>query len=166
MDFLPSHDESTFRRPDFVPGTWVFLADGQAWNFAPPSAVPGYEQLTWEVVSIAVGSFMAYLNTGDPDRRLEAALGGHAGSLRVIAKDLGVYQLVFWAGSTLLKRNYRLTDADCDRLMPFNYQLAEIEDPSSKLRLATQPVLSMCNDVAAVLGMDASEEYSRAIASN
>ena len=166
MDFLPSGDESTLRQLDFAPGTWVFLADGQAWNFAPPSAVPGYEKLTRDAKAIAVGSYMAYLNAGNPDRRLDAALGGNAGSLRNIAKVLGVYQLIFRAGSALLKRNYCLTAAACDRLMPFNYQLAEIEDPSSRLHHASQPILAISNAVAAVLGIDAGEEFSRAIASN
>jgi hypothetical protein len=50
--------------------------------------------------------------------------------------------------------------------MPFNYQLAEIEDPLSKVNLATPATLAISNAVAAVLGIDAAGEFSRAVADN
>jgi hypothetical protein len=96
----------------------------------------------------------------------EATAGDPSGLVRTLGQMFAIYQVTFWAGSVLLKRNYNLTDNDCDRLMPFNYQVTDMGDPRSKVHQTTPEVLAISNAVAKVSGINIGPELARITSSN
>ncbi len=156
MNRLPPTGELAARRPDWTEGTWIALSDGQEWNFPPTTAIPGYDQVATAAARVALKSIMS-LVAASPNtvKHVQNAIAGDPAKLvETIGHILGVHQVAYWAGSTLLKRNYDLTDEDCDRLMPFNYQLADLADPESKLHRAIPQTLATCNRIAALSGIN------------
>jgi hypothetical protein len=166
MNRLPSSEEIA-RRPDWVEGHWITLTDGLTWSFAPPAAIPGYEAASREATRIVVDNVLSLLNM-EAIRKSgqQASAGDPSNAIRSIGQVFALYQVVFWAGSTLLKRNYRVTDADCDRLMPFNYQLTDLADPQSRVHQTTPETLAICNAIAAISGINIGPALARITTSN
>ena len=158
-------NEFVARRPDWIEGTWITLADGCAWSFPPPSAIPGYQVDAKEVARQFVDTLLPLLTD---------AMSGHYLSsqanpkqiLAQIGRAFAMHQIVFRVGCLLLKRNYDLDDSEFQALMPFDYQLDEFWDPLSKVHQATPETLAMAVKVAEVLEVDIAPELARITASN
>jgi hypothetical protein len=167
MNRLFPSNEITARRPDWVEGEWITLADGQAWSFPPPGAIPGYQDRAQEAAREFIDNLLPLLNI-DAMRRygLAAMAGDPSGLLRTVGQMFAMYQVAFWAGCILLKRNYTVSDTVCDMLMPFNYQVSDLADPLSKVHQTTPEILAMCNAVAKVSGVDIGPELARITSSN
>jgi hypothetical protein len=166
LNRLPSNELSA-RKPDWVEGTWITLSDGEAWSFPPPGSIPGYEEATQVACRSIVDSILSLINTDKIKLAAEKAKdGGHSAMLKTVGQMFGLYQVVFIAGSALLKRNYAVTDADCERLMPFNYQLTDLANPQSKVHQTTPEVLAISNAIAKISGIDVGPELARISTSN
>lgn len=163
---LPSN-EMVARRADWVEGEWISFADGEAWSFPPTDAIPGYQDAARQAGREIVDSILALTNLDAIRRAGEKAEAGEPSALlRTFGQMFAFYQVVFFAGSALLKRNYTVTDADCECLMPFNYQVKDLADPDSKVHQRTPEVLAISNAVAKVSGVDVGPELARITASN
>jgi hypothetical protein len=167
MNRLPPSSEVTARLPEWIEGEWITLADGQAWSFPPPESIPGYQNRAREAAGEVVDSLLAHLNIDAIRRYGQAATAGDpSGLVRTLGQMFAIYQVTFWTGSVLLKRNYNLTDTDCDRLMPFNYQVADMANPQSNVHQTTPEVLAISNAVAKVSGVNIGPELARITSSN
>lgn len=167
MNWLPISKEKASRRPNWVEGNWVVLADGESWSFPPPEVIPGYQEKALGMAREVVDSLLPLLNV-DAIRRsgLAATAGDPSALLRTLGQMFAMYQIVFRAGSALLKRNYDLADSYCDVLMPFNYQVADLADPLSKIHQTTPEILAICNAVAKISGVDIGPEMARIASCN
>lgn len=166
MNRLPSIEISA-RRADWIEGQWITLADREAWCFPPTSSIAGYDQAERAACNTVVDSVLALLNTQKVRQAAEKAKSGDPSAILVtVGQMFALYQKVFFAGSALLKRNYTVTDSDCERLMPFNYHLTEIFDPNSKVHQTTPEVLAKSNEISKVSGIDVGPELARITSSN
>jgi hypothetical protein len=167
MNRLPEPTEKTVRKPGWIEGEWITLADGQSWSFPPPGLVPGYSTAASEASRMVVDKLMPFLNIDAVRRHTQQALDGDPSAvLRDLGQMLALYQIVFWAGSALLQANYDVADADCDRLMPFNYQLGDLAVPDSRIHRTTPEVLAMSNAIVAASGIDIGPILERITSSN
>ncbi|WP_020467737.1 hypothetical protein [Singulisphaera acidiphila] len=167
MNRLPQSAEILSRRPEWLEGTWITLADGQAWSFPPPTAIPGYQEIAHDAAREAVDNILPLLNVDAIRRQVGAiATGDPSGVLRGLGQMFALYQIAFRLGSILLRHNYNATDADCDLLMPFNYQLGDLPDPQSRIHKTTPEILAMSNAIAASIGVDIGPELARIVGSN
>jgi hypothetical protein len=167
MNRLPASSEIAARRPDWIEGEWITLADGEAWSFPPTEAIPGYQEAARKACRVFVDNILALLNIDAIHRAGKKAKEGDPSDLLLtIVRMFALYQIVFFAGSALLKRNYFVTDADCERLMPFNYQATDLVNLHSRLHQATPEVLAISNAVARISGIDVGPELARITTSN
>jgi hypothetical protein len=167
MNRLLAPSEVTTRRPDWIEGEWITLADGQAWSFPPPESIAGDQDAARVAAREVVDNVLSLINL-DAVRQAapQATTGDPSGMLRTIGRMFALYQVVFFAGSALLKQNYLISDADCDGLMPFNYQVTDLADPSSKVHQTTPEILAISNAIAKVSGVNIGPELERITSSN
>lgn len=100
-------DEARSRRPDFLGGPAVRLADGQEWSFPKPMVRIRPRVEGGKVVAVA-GSFTF---GGDYDRKIEAYHSAADGSEQSVA--------LMGMAVDLLTRNYDLGDDDLADLFTF-----------------------------------------------
>ena len=160
-------DEKGLRRPGWTEGEWITLADGQAWSFPDPAAVPGHNELAADAARELSDQMIPLMNIDAIAKQGERALASDPGDMfRSIGRALAVYRIAFRAGSNLLRRNYAIGDEECERLMPFNYQLSDLADPTSKVHMATPAELAIANAVAKACGVDWESDFARIAGSN
>lgn len=106
MNRLLPPSEVTTRRPDWIEGEWITLADGQAWSFPPPESIAGYQDAARVAAREVVDNVLSLINL-DAVRQAaqQATTGDPSGMLRTIGRMFALYQVVFFAGSALLKQN-------------------------------------------------------------
>ncbi|WP_422931827.1 hypothetical protein [Singulisphaera sp. PoT] len=160
-------DEGDRRRVDWVEGEWLVLADGQRWCFAPPESVPDYAEESEIASRRVVDLFIMLINsrTIRNENRL-ISLDDPASSIRALACTFTLCRIVLWAGIKLLRRNYRITDAECERLMPFNFGIGDLDDPRALFYRAGPESFAICSRVAGVSGIDIRAKLSRIASSN
>jgi len=78
--------------------------------------------------------------------------------LTTLRRILALYQTGYRIASILLKRNYDFSFADCERPLPFNYQVEEFLDPRSNLHSATPSLLAIFNAAPKATRMHVTEE--------
>ncbi len=166
--------EHQLRRECWSDGSTLILGDGQRWTFPVRDQVPGQAEFTQHTARQALNELIPFSKGEDLRAHASRVASGirsgdrqsvEAGMLTA-DKALGLYRAVFRIASRALRHNYRLTEADCERLMPFNYQLAELSDPDSKLNTATPQLLGIFNTVLSVCCVDLGSEFSRIGVSN
>jgi hypothetical protein len=167
MNRLPPPTEASLRRSDWIEGHWLALADGQSWCFPPPSAIPGYDSTAHEMAKAVIDNLLPFMNIEAIKRYGQDVMEGRPeGFLRTMGNVLAIHQVAYLCGAMLLRRNYSVTDDDCESLMPFNYQMDEFFDPTSKVHQATPELLAICNSIARISGVDIGPELARIAASN
>jgi hypothetical protein len=159
-------DENTRRLPGWSEGECVTLADGQRWCF-PPKSHPEYAA-TAAVANHEITRALLPLHNFPMIEKQgqDAQVGDVAGLVETMDRFFRPYRSVFAAGSTMLRYNYNLSDAEIDRLMPFNYQLSELADPTSNASTATPLKLAVPNAVARAIGLDLKPELDAIAQSN
>lgn len=121
---MPPLDEASSRRPDFLGGPAIRLADSQSWSFPRPTSY-----FTPDDDGVGV---RRRWNLGDEygalfDRALEAD-----DELAMVAGELAL-------GSFLLRRNYDLTPAQAGSLLRFGYG-ATADPEAADMRMAVMAV--------------------------
>jgi len=153
-------NEKSARRTNWTEGTWITLNDNQGWSFPPPAAVPGYQMWAKDASKDIFRRIMA-LPTIEP-ARLYASVQGlpvdPAGAMATLQSVLALYQGGYTIASEFLKKNYDITYADCEILLPFNYQVEDYLDPNSNLHKATPSQLAMFNASVIATGVNISQE--------
>ena len=113
--------EWALRRPDFVPGTWIALADGQGWSLPHPRALI--------VPTIGPAGLVADVQwscSGHPEPGFNAALWTRLARRAGRGLDLGM-------AGTLLRRNYRLDPRQCRWLL---FDGFDLDSPAGRAALA------------------------------
>ena len=115
-------DEKTRRRPDFLDGVPVRLADGQAWHLPKPKARFAFAGDGFSV-QLSCGA-----STTDEDRAYNAA---YEANNAAVESDESTFSDVVAAqmrlAAALLRRNYTLSDEEVGGLLVFSY--SEDDEP-------------------------------------
>lgn len=122
---MPDEYELSRRRPDFVGGVPVVMADGREWHVARPLARFGFDA--------GPGGFAVVLS-------LDGSDGFAAASAEVDrASDAndgpGMIRAELALAALMLRRNYRLTDAELGAVLQFGYD-AEADPEGAAIREA------------------------------
>ena len=162
--------ESRCRSESWVEGTWITLADWQSWCFPPCEAVPGHAEMAKRAAKSVVDDLMPLLNIGALKAQGLAIAAGDpsvaAATIRKLGRMMGIHRAGFRIACELLTHNYKISQEDCERLMPFNYQVSELSDPDSNVNTATPQLLAIFNSVLSISGVDLDSEFSRIGLSN
>lgn len=172
MTFEPNLDADALRAADFIPGPTVTLADGGPWTFPDPAAVaesePALEAEIRAAEKAAYDAVFALAKIGaNFDAVARKAERGEYGKIATaVETTFAVYRAIHRAGTAALKRNYALSDDDCRRLMPFDYDVSEILDPESRVHRAGPRENAMSQAVGVAVGFDFSRLGGRIGATN